>query len=368
MSQAATARAASGARPRLVAFLLLALLAWLLAIGAGSSLLLALVEAQLAYLLLAWLLTGVSLTSLVASRQLPLRASAGEPIEVRVTLRAGLLPLFDLEVSDSLAALELPELRALVSLPPGAERSLSLRGRCRQARGCFAAGPLRLQVSDPLGLITRRRQIALPAELIVFPAPLDRQLPPLRARALAPTTTSGSRGRVGDGVVLRGVREAEQAHPRRIGWRASARHQRLITVELEAEGGAALGVLIDASAAAAESDPVASERALRLAATAVIRACELRLPLQLLGHDADDLATPPWVGATARDALLERLARLELSGQLPLIDALAAARPHVAPGSQLLILPTRVSLLPDDRLATLRASYARQDIELTVWR
>jgi len=134
----------------------------------------------------------------------------------------------------------------IATLPPG--EALALAYTVRGPRGKHDFPPIRVTVSDHLGLFRRRTRLPARSQLIILPevSRLKRvTIRPLRTRAYAgpvPARQSGS------GVEFFGVREYQPGDPRRwINWRVSARHPRAIfTNEFEQERIADVGLILDA--------------------------------------------------------------------------------------------------------------------------
>lgn len=132
-------------------------------------------------------------------------------------------------------------------------------------RGTVTVGPLTLRVSDPLGLVERRAELAGPARLVVHPR-IHRVL------ALPGSSTSEARrgvtrpARAARGDDFFALREYEVGDDlRRVHWRSTARLGDLMLRQDELRFGEVATVLLDTRARAHTADSF--ERALEVAAS-----------------------------------------------------------------------------------------------------
>jgi len=140
-----------------------------------------------------------------------------------------------------------------VVLPRGTEvvRPLSLAGR---ARGRFALGPLHVRVAGPLGLV--RRQCAVPVTAVVEVVPGLREVRAQRRIAAHTDLVQSGLHRLrqlGHGRAFESLREYVRGDdPRRLDWKATARHGRLIVRQHEAERSQTVMICVDAGRLMAE--------------------------------------------------------------------------------------------------------------------
>lgn len=200
----------------------------------------------------------------------------------------------------------------LRGLGPAWERTVTYPVRS-DIRGRFAVGPLNLRVTDPFGLVERRRDIGGTAELVVTPRVLPLPAIPLsggwqgagehRPQAFA----SGS----AEDVSVREYRRGDDL--RRVHWRSSARTGDLMVRREEQPWEAHATVVLD--------NRVQSHRGRGPASSfeaAVVAAASLVVHLEQHGY-AVQLVTATGAEAEGADTALRRLAVLDLT-QRPSLD------------------------------------------------
>ncbi len=220
-----------------------------------------------------------------------LSAEEDQPVEVRVTLRRGLLPF------PGGALLPWPGAQ---EIDLKAQRLLDVRGRASiPRRGRHLVGPARLTVTDPFGLAERERASA-GSEVLVLP-----RIHPLDSAALAFLEGVGRSSR----EPAQGL-DSLQAHrpgspASRIHWPTVARSGVLMERSMAAEEGARVLVELDASRPESEE---ALDRAVRAAASICLHLARQGGCLVLLSGEARPTVLGPdlqaWPGLHARMALL----------------------------------------------------------------
>lgn len=181
----------------------------------------------------------------------------------------------------------------------GPEETLKLSLRQETARrGYMPMEPFVVENRFPFGLFKAWSVIIPGARCLVYPSPASRP-PPL------PRTGRGDHGAAdrGDGDHFHGLREYQPGDPlKRVAWRASARHQKLYTREMETprQEACAFNWYLMGSA-----DP---EEKLSILAAWILRAEHHQIPYSL-EMPAD--ALPPGLGDDHRDACLKLLALYE---------------------------------------------------------
>lgn len=173
-------------------------------------------------------------------------------------------------------------------------------------RGRFAVGPLSVRITDPFGLVERRREIGGTAELVVTPRVLPLPAIPLsggwqgagehRPQAFA----SGS----AEDVSVREYRRGDDL--RRVHWRSSARVGDLMVRREEQPWEAHATVVLDNRTAAHRGQGPASSLE-----SAIVAAASVIVHLEAHGY-AVQLATAAGADAEGADRALRRLAVLEL--------------------------------------------------------
>lgn len=180
-------------------------------------------------------------------------------------------------------------------------------------RGRFEVGPLTVRITDPFGLVERRRQIGGTAELVVTPRVLPLPAIPLsggwqgagehRPQAFA----SGS----AEDVSVREYRRGDDL--RRVHWRSSARIGDLMVRREEQPWEAHATVVIDNRQHAHRGQGPASSFE-----SAVVAAASVVVHLEKHGY-AVQLATATGAAADGAEQALRRLAVLELTSA-PVLD------------------------------------------------
>jgi uncharacterized protein (DUF58 family) len=183
-------------------------------------------------LLLGFLLSSIAmLTTLLAYRNLvgitvtgvlSKPVFAGESASFRVLLKNG-------EERNRFAIQAIsPESVDCIDIEPQMTQQLSLQ-QLAPLRGWMEMQPFRIENRFPLGLFRAWSVIIPRARCLIYPEPTPNP-PPL------PNTGRGDYGaeNKGEGEHVHGLREYQQGDPlRRIAWRASARHQKLYSREME---------------------------------------------------------------------------------------------------------------------------------------
>jgi uncharacterized protein (DUF58 family) len=168
-------------------------------------------------------------------------------------------------------------------------------------RGRTAIHAIRVSSSFPFGLVRRWRDLHVPAEVLVYPEPVSRHLPPTPiGEGDAPT----SRGRTAEEGDFAGLRAWRPGDPlRRVHWPTSARTPTPMVALRVAEGTEEIRLELDARLAGEPRE----EAIRRIAGRAEIHL--QRGDAVGLRADGDDLA--PRVGSTWRRRILTALALLE---------------------------------------------------------
>jgi uncharacterized protein (DUF58 family) len=219
------------------AVLALALVAQVLGRALSSAAVVLLAYGGVAFFGVAWTLGRRRLGLEAARSSFPSRLREGQSIEVELSLTPT-KRVTTIVVEERLpAALGRPVRVPVAVLAPGQSSSHVYRLRAGR-RGVHDVGPLLAEWSDPFGLTRHRVQLCAPTPLIVHPsteAVTDRIIsrewedPPLRPPVSKPWPT---------GFEFYGMREYVSGDdPRRIVWRAAARHEEPVYLVREAEQG-----------------------------------------------------------------------------------------------------------------------------------
>jgi uncharacterized protein (DUF58 family) len=227
----------TGVTPVGQAVLVLALFAQVLGRVLRSEAVVLLAFGALGFFAVAWSLGRRRLGLSAERSSFPTRLREGQAVDVEVTLSPA-KRVTTIVVEERLA----PALGRAVRIPVaslGAGESATHRYRLRAGRrGVHDVGPLSAEWSDPFGLTRHRVQLAPAAPLIVHPStePVTDRVssrewedPPLRPPVSKPWPT---------GFEFYGMRDYVSGDdPRRIVWRAAARHEEPKYLVREAEQG-----------------------------------------------------------------------------------------------------------------------------------
>lgn len=222
------------------------------------------------------------------------------------------------------------------------EHAVTATVSCAQ-RGVFAFPPVEVESSAPFGLVRRRRSLAAPAEVVVYPRwyPLGLGTAGATLRAV-----QAARPRAGAGGAFFGVREYRPGDPvRAIHWRSSLRRGRLVVKEFEDTARPELAIALDLSREARAGAESTLEDSIRLAASLVRWALDTGYPVNLLAPGAPRHALS-WPHA------LDYLARAALDPEVPFSGAVARCPDAAA----LIVLSPGVDPETRDLLAARRSA------------
>jgi uncharacterized protein (DUF58 family) len=234
------------------------------AVNAGLNLLFALWGMMLFLLIASGVLSELGLRGLEVRRAPPPVIHAKTPylMGISLTNRKGRLPSFSIEVEDLIDGRPIEKRCYFLKLPAGRTQETAYRHTIAR-RGRHRLSGLRLATKFPFGLLQKSRDVALAAEVIVYPALVP--ISPTVLRGL-PVRHSGNRqkwrSRDGDFFGLRDFRPGDD--PRDIHWRTTARRGVPFVRENEDDEGSLATVVLDNAAGAA---PEAFELAVSEAAS-----------------------------------------------------------------------------------------------------
>ncbi len=283
---------------------------------------------RVAVLVLALPLLSLALAALVGTRTVvrrtttPARAVVGQPCRVRLDLRnPSPVPTPVLLAQDELPAgwTSAPRF-SLEPLAPGGRAAVAYTASPPR-RGRHRLGPLRVRVTDPLGLCALPARAGGHDEVLVLPAhqPLPGAAALLASRG--GDDAGGSAGSVGgeQGMGTRPYAPGDDV--RRVHWRSTARRGELMVRQEEQPRQRRGVVVLDRREGAfPAADDV--ERAVTAAASLGVSLADAGAAVRLeLGDGAGR-------GPLRRDALLEVLALVEVGDEAVLAAAVGAARGH----------------------------------------
>jgi len=254
----------------------------------------------------------------------PTRTPVGEAAEVRITLRnVSVIPTSVVLVEDEVPyALGAHARFTLDQIRPGHDRELRYLVRS-PLRGHFSVGPLRLQLSDPFGLVELTRSFSTSDRLTVVPGVV-----PLRSFPISGATGDGP-GSSRRSIAARGVDEAATREYRqgddlrKVHWKSTARTGKLMVRREERPWQARAALVVDCRVGAHRGEAPDSSFEWAVTAAASIGAhlisqgylLTLASQAGVLEHELD-----------SRAVLLDRLAGLDLVDDTPLTGAIPALR------------------------------------------
>lgn len=220
------------------------------------------------------------------ARVLPAEATAGADVPVRLRVHAPVAAM----------AVVHDELTGTVGVAAGLREGVELEGTARLRRGTLRSGRVRVELTDPFGLVAITCAGDVPASGVVLPP-----IPEIRGGAAdaAWAIEAGTESvRAGHGSETIGVREYRPGDPvRGIHWRSTARRGQLVVRELAEPSRPRVDVVIEDG----DWDAAAMDRATEVAAAIAADATRHGHPTTLT-VDGDRV---PW-----HDRLAHRLATL----------------------------------------------------------
>lgn len=293
------------------------------AVNTGNNLLYLVLGLLLSLVILSGVLSEIALRGLEFRRRLPRRAFAATPalVEIEVYNRKRYAPSYSIEVEDRIEGRRTDKRCYFLKVSAGARQTAAYR-RVAPVRGVERYLALRVATRFPFGLFEKWREIDMPEEQVVFPAPL-------RGVGAPPSTLVAgdlvSREERGHGEVD-GVRELVDGDPvRDIHWAKTAAVGKLIARERRREGARAVRVEVH-NRVEATDEGVRKELSLRVeddirrAASKALDALRDGATVRLVAQEGvteagRTLQTRPSVNAA--DRVLTFLARLPPKPLLP---------------------------------------------------
>lgn len=329
-----------------------------------------------AVLVVAWLVTRLSVRGIAIERRTRAgRAEVGGLAEEVIAVRnRGWLPKLWFEVQDHS---DLPGHlagRVVSGLGPGASRSWTVRTRCSR-RGVYHLGPMVLAGGDPLGIFRVERDLDQTAPFVVYPRSY-----PLRGLDLATGFLSGGqtvRRRAEFSTTnVRGVRPYRPGDAlNRIHWPTTARRGRLYAKEFELDPIADYWILLDlqrevhtgqapepepdaglgwASEPDFELPPTTEEYAISAAASLARHFLDTGKNVGLIAHGQRRVLVQPDRGERQVNKILGHLAVLRATGRAGLAEVLSVEGNEFSRQMTLVVVTPTTSLRWIDALRELR--------------
>jgi len=197
-------------------------------------------------------------------------------------------------------------------------------------RGVYPRSPLYLSTGFPFGIWEPRRLASCDSPLLVWPQTFPVGPVPVMdgEDVIDGNVTRNKVGTMGDVVGLRPYRRGDS--PRRVHWAQSARHDRLIVCELHSNSRPVVLLVLDADPTIHTLGPNGSrEWSIRILASLAKGWLETGAQV---GTVWSGFVCPPASGSVQLLRIMDGLARLPDSGQLPLSEVLRTGVGRVATG------------------------------------
>ncbi len=278
------------------------------AINTGNNLLYLLLGWMMSVIIASGVLSEQSLRGLQAARQAPARIFAGRPFLMGISLKngKGRLSSFSIEIEDLIDDRPLDKKCYFLKVPAGRTQTTSYRHTFAR-RGLYQFQGFRIATKFPFALFRKSRDVALPGEIIVFPA-IHPVTPPPPGNQLGGEDVRARLGRRGEFFGLREYRDGDDT--RDVHWASTARQGRLMVREYEQESHRRATILVDNALPAepTEREEDALERAISLAASLAAHYLNLHYAVRLVARGAQ---VPSGGGAAHLTKILRTLALLE---------------------------------------------------------
>ncbi len=253
------------------------------------------------------------------------RATEGDSVEARLTLRNKLpWPAWGLAVRGGFGG-DGSEAVAGIASAPGRRTVLCRWEFTPLCRGVYPLVGPKLTTGFPFGLWENARELAFETPLVVWPRTFPvGPIPPVSGDRQVEGNVSRSKvGTNGDVLGVRPYRRGDS--PRRIHWGQSARHDRLIVCELQANSRPVIQIVLDADPRVhAGTGPDSSrEWAIRVVASFAKGWLDdgAQVGLAWASHDV-----PPASGQAQMHKILDALAELPSECDKPLTEVLACPK------------------------------------------
>ena len=252
-----------------------------------------------------------------------LHTRAGEGISEKVTIRPWARFLWGfIEVQEHTDMPVVPP-AAVLSLDSADSRTIDLEIPCPR-RGVFQLGPLRVIASDPLGLFRLSRNSGEAQRLTVHPATID-----LPGFILLPADLPGE-----GPVHLRSQHVTASAYSvrdyvfgdslKRISWKSTAHHNKLMVKEFELEPANNVWVLVDMERRShfGAGERSTEETAITLGASVCKRYLDANYPVGFLSYGNERFIMSAQRGPPHLLRIMDALAELRAQGNISLLNVM----------------------------------------------
>lgn len=308
----------------LIVVLVLAAMAWVLALASGFWFFLRLAYVLSALIPFSYLWSWSNLRGLkVTVLRSPQRVQVGQQVEGHVRVRnRSILPKLWLEIEDP-SDLPGPDARTVVSLTARGYRSRRMTAPCPR-RGLYTLGPLVIRSGDPFGLFRMKRTFGPQHSLLVYPLP--EAIPQFWAPPADLAGENRQHRRTHD--VTPSAASVRDYSPgdsfSRIHWPSTARLGRLMVKTFDLEPTSDIWVMLDLQrgAQAGSGDESTEEYGVHIACSAANHFLAAHQPVGYMACGSDLTMLPPDRGHQHFARILEALALAKGVGETPLADLL----------------------------------------------
>jgi len=216
-------------------------------------------------------------------------------------------------------------------------------------RGRYCVGPVILHGGDPLGMFEVQRQFDILDTVVAYPRTFD--MPAGLLRGGSPLNVQDARRAParGQGHEFYGIREYVEGDDLRwVHWKTTAHLGRLTIKEFESGAAASLTIVLDLSQTGKYGvGPNSTVDCAARIASSVARDSMLRGGfVRLCGHAKSPISTPLERGDAHLHRILEILAEVDATGQMPLPALVAAEQANIPAGSEAVL----ITAVPDGAL------------------
>ncbi|MBI4187722.1 MAG: DUF58 domain-containing protein [Chloroflexi bacterium] len=353
---------------RTIIFILLPLLL-LLALAEGLVLVLRLSILLALVLLISYLWVLFGLRGIrIQTSQPPDYCQVGERFEKEVTLfNQSKLPKLLLKAAENT---DIPGYHnmAVLNLPPGGSYHWQTDVHCRR-RGQYSMGSVTVTTTDPFGLFSRQRDLGQPYPILIYPATLP--LPFFESSPLSVLGyNSGYRSFSQISPNASSVREYTTGDSlNHIHWRSTAHAGNLMVKMFDTDhshsGSKSVWVIIDMqqSLQLGEGDETTEEYVITIAASLIKKYIDSGMQVGLTASGDRPYFFPPERGEQHLRRLMETLALMKATGQIPVGQLISSQMEHFNSNSIAIVITPADS---KEMIASIRQLKGRDNLAVSI--
>jgi uncharacterized protein (DUF58 family) len=235
----------------------------------------------------------------------------------------------------------LHQLSLTTPLHPLAQTEVPVAFSCKAKRGSYQVGPMRLWLTDSLGLFTLSATDFSEQPFRLYPAPVAMDELSLRGEARPYSFGAAASSRTGNSMDAIGVREyGDHDDPRHIHWSATAKMGEVMVREFDTAGATQLTLFLDFSqmALCGMGRHSTIEYSIKIAGSVAGEAIARGHQLQVIADCGTPLHFPFAAGPAHLAAVMNALATVRAEGQTPLYSVLERYLPAVPDHSSVVIV------------------------------